>query len=55
MNSDALITVAKESGQAAKTLTADNVANMYTRMLASSLKKAHWEINQELLPQLMHT
>lgn len=53
MNSPALITVAKDANQPAKTLTADNVANMYTRMLASSLKKAHWEINSELLPQLM--
>ncbi|MEC9409787.1 MAG: phage major capsid protein, partial [Pseudomonadota bacterium] len=53
MNSKALVTVAKETGQAAKTITADNVANMYTRMLASSLKKSHWEVNSELLPQLM--
>lgn len=53
MNSGALITVTKESGQAAGTLVAKNVANMYTRMLASSIKNSHWEINHELLPQLM--
>jgi HK97 family phage major capsid protein len=53
MNSAALITVAKESGQGAGTLTAENIAKMYTRMIASSIKNAHWEINPELLPQLM--
>jgi HK97 family phage major capsid protein len=53
MKSDALISVAKENGQAGGTLVAKNVAKMYTRMLASSIKNAHWEINHELLPQLM--
>lgn len=53
MNSKALITVAKESGQTAKTLVAENVANMYTRLLSSSISKSHWEVTPELLPQLM--
>lgn len=53
LNSGALITVAKESGQAAKTLVAENVANMYTRMLPSSISNSHWEVTPELLPQLM--
>lgn len=53
LNSGALITVAKESGQAAKTLAAENVAKMYTRMLPSSISKSHWEITPELLPELM--
>ena len=53
MKSAALITVAKESGQAAKSLDAMNVAKMYTRMLPGSIQRSHWEITQELLPQLM--
>lgn len=53
MQSKAVITVAKEPSQAKGTLTAANIANMYTRMLPSSLKNAHWEVSQELLPQLM--
>lgn len=53
MQSPALITVAKDKDQKAKTLTATNIANMYIRMIASSLKNSHWEVSQELLPQLM--
>ena len=53
MKSPALITVSKESSQTAGTLLAENVAKMYTRMLPASLKNAHWEVTQELLPALM--
>lgn len=53
MESEALIVVAKESGQAAKSITADNIAKMYTRLLPGSIQQSHWEINPELLPDLM--
>lgn len=52
LNSPALVTVAKESGQTAATLKSENVIKMYARMLASKMKNAKWYINQELLPQL---
>jgi len=52
MNSKALVTVAKESGQTMK-LVAENVANMVSRLLPSSFNRAHWEINPELLSALM--
>lgn len=53
MNSKALVKVAKESGQAANTLVAENIAKMLSRMMPSSIARAHWEINSELLPALM--
>lgn len=53
MNSGALITVNKEAAQAADTLVAMNVANMYSRMLASSIPRAIWYINSDVIPQLM--
>src|SRR5690606_38027334 len=53
MNSKALVAVAKESSQAAGTLLPENIANMLARMIPSSVARAHWEINSELLPALM--
>lgn len=52
LNSPALVTVAKEAGQLTKTIVAQNVINMYARMLASKMKNAKWYVNQEILPQL---
>jgi HK97 family phage major capsid protein len=48
----ALVTVAKEGGQAAQTIVAQNVLKMYARLLASKAATAKWYINQEVLPQL---
>jgi HK97 family phage major capsid protein len=51
MKSNALVSVAKESGQTADTVVAANVANMLARIIDPS--KASWFINQDVLPQLM--
>jgi HK97 family phage major capsid protein len=52
LNSPALVTVAKETGQAAKTITAGNVLAMYSRLLASSVDTAVWLYNMDCFPQL---
>lgn len=52
LNSGGLISVAKETGQAAATLVAENFLKMYPRMKSSSLDKAAWYINQECWPQI---
>lgn len=52
-NSGALVTVPKESGQAADTLLALNVINMYSRLQVVPGDKPFWLVNQDTLPQLM--
>jgi HK97 family phage major capsid protein len=52
MNSGAVITVAKDSGQAASTLTAMNLANMIARLPEGSYETAEWIINNDVLPSL---
>ncbi|MGJ0509959.1 MAG: phage major capsid protein [Methylocystis sp.] len=52
LNSSAKITVAKESGQAAKTIVYENVLNMYQRMVAGSRHRAVWLINTDIEKQL---
>lgn len=52
LNSGALVTVSKESGQAADTVNLQNILKMYSRILASSLTNAEWMINQDVIPQL---
>lgn len=49
-NCPALVTVAKESGQAADTLTYNNLLNMFARMWRPS--QAIWICNQTCIPQL---
>lgn len=53
MKSNALISVAKEAGQAADTIVAANIAKMYSRLLPASVARAHWRVNSDVLPQLM--
>lgn len=53
LNSPALVTVAKESGQTADTVVAENIVKMYSRMPAASLPNAVWLMNQDVLPQLL--
>lgn len=53
MSSGALVTVAKESGQAADTIVAANVAKMYSRLLPGNIGNAFWSANSDTLPQLM--
>lgn len=52
MNSGAVITVAKDSGQATGTLTATNLANMIARLPEGSFKNAVWIVNNDVLPAL---
>ena len=53
INADALITVAKETGQAATTIVAENIDKMYSRMLPSSRAKAVWVAHPDTLPQIV--
>ena len=53
LNADALITVAKETGQAATTIVAENIDKMYSRMLPSSRARAVWVAHPDTLPQLV--
>ena len=51
-NSAAVVTQAKKSGQAATTVVADNVTNMWSRLWGPSRANAVWLINQDVEPQL---
>ena len=53
INADALITVAKETGQAATTIVAENIDKMYSRMLPSSRANAVWIAHPDTLPQIV--
>jgi HK97 family phage major capsid protein len=53
INADALVTVAKETGQAATTITAENIDKMYSRMLPSSRSRAVWLAHPDTLPQIV--
>ena len=52
LNSGAIITVAKDAGQATGTLSALNLANMMSRLPPGSFPKAVWVINPSALPSL---
>lgn len=52
LESGALVTVSKETSQAADTLKSMNVFKMWARMYAPSRQNAIWLINQDLEPQL---
>ena len=54
IDSGALVTVAKESGQTADTIVAANVAKMFSRMLMDGdTSRSFWLVHQSALPQLM--
>ena len=52
-NSDALISVAKETGQTATTIVYENIIKMYSRMLPRSHNNAVWIAHPDVMPQLM--
>lgn len=52
INSPCIVSVAKETGQAATTLVYENVLKMWSRMWARSRSNAIWLINQDVEPQL---
>jgi HK97 family phage major capsid protein len=51
-NSPALLAVAKQNGQATKTVVKENLDAMWSRCWARSRKSAIWLINQDVEPQL---
>lgn len=52
LNSNAVVSVAKETGQAAATLVYENVLKMWSRVWSPSRQNAVWYINQDVEPQL---
>lgn len=52
LNADCTVQQAKENGQTADTIKAENVIKMHARLLARNMGRAEWFINQECLPQL---
>lgn len=46
------VSITKETNQNAATINTENVQKMYARMLASSVGKAEWFINQDCWPSL---
>lgn len=52
LNSKALISVAKETGQAAGTINVQNIVKMWSRCWGRSRQNAAWYINQDIEPQL---
>jgi len=52
LNAGCVVTVGKEAGQAADTIVWENVSKMKSRLMASSLPKSVWIINQDCEPQL---
>ena len=52
MTSNTPVVVAKDSGQAAKTISTTNVLNMWARLYGRSRRTAAWFINQDVEPQL---
>jgi HK97 family phage major capsid protein len=52
MNSPALITVAKKTGQQAGTIVKENIDDMWTRLWSRSRQNAVWLINQDCEAQL---
>jgi HK97 family phage major capsid protein len=53
MNAGSLVTVAEESGQAAATLVAGNVAKMFARLLPEGVARSGWWINSDVIPQML--
>jgi len=52
LNAGCTVSVAKETGQKAATIVAENIIKMYARIFARSLGNAVWLVNQDTLPQL---
>ena len=53
LNADALISVSKQTGQAASTIVYENIVDMYSRMLPASANNSVWIANPNIMPQLM--
>ena len=53
LNANALVSVTKETGQAATTIEYENIAKMYSRLWARSRSNAVWYANQDIIPQIL--
>jgi len=53
LNSDCLVTVDAEDGQAADTIIYENLINMMARMFAGSFANSVWVAHQTTIPQLL--
>jgi HK97 family phage major capsid protein len=53
LNADSIVTVDKESGQAADTVLYENVIKMFARMYPAGRSKAVWIANETCIPQLL--
>ena len=53
LTSGAVVSVAKESGQATNTIVTNNILKMWSQMWARSRANAVWFINQDIEPQLI--
>lgn len=52
LNAGCLVSVAKETGQAAATILAQNIVKMYSRRFAAQTANYAWYYNQDIEPQL---
>ena len=52
LNANALVTVAKETGQAAATIVSANIDKMWSRLLPQSKANAIWLVHPDTFPQL---
>ena len=52
LNADALISIAKQTGQAATTLVYENLIKMFARMMPQSVNRAVWVMHPDTFPQL---
>lgn len=52
LNAGCLVSVAKETGQAADTVVTENIVNMYARRFAAQTQNYAWYYNQDIEPQL---
>lgn len=53
LNSPALLTQAKESGQTASTINYDNIVGIFSKLAPSSFKSAVWVASISCLPEMM--
>ena len=54
LNANCLVTQAKETGQAAATITKENIDKMWSRMWTPGLGNSVWHINQQCYPALFN-
>lgn len=53
LNAGCLVSVAKETGQAADTVVKENIDKMFARLHSRSMGNAVWLVNQDVYPQLL--